>query len=143
VVEESKTYHVRRRTLFSLDHKDVLTQRDIEEQKNFKGSKKTLDISVNLNSHTFTQPSNPNLLPSIDNRSKSVAKESIIKVSKSPNGKLLRFTTRAAHEAYKEQAHIEYKRGNGQHMVYNDEVVKVTNEVAFYQSLIEMQDWKR
>lgn len=63
----------------------------------------------------------------------------IKKVNKMNKAKPLIFSERQAYQAYKDQAKIEYKIGKRGEQSGKP----VTNEIAFLESLIQMQDWKR
>lgn len=83
---------------------------------------------------------------SYDNNSSSKAVSSMfpeIKIKKvfriENKGRPLVFSERQAYQAYKDQAKIEYKLGKKG----ENNKVPVTNEIAFLESLIQMQDWKR
>lgn len=63
----------------------------------------------------------------------------IKKVNKNHTSKPLIFSERQAYQAYKDQAKLEYKIGKNQ----ENSKIPVSNEIAFLESLIQMQDWKR
>ena len=43
----------------------------------------------------------------------------------------MKFTNRNAHEAYKDQAILEYRLGRNQSMMHNSKPIPITNEIAY------------